>query len=225
MIMTYSLKDQGNLQLSDNFRVSEFACPDGADTVLIDTYLVESLQKIRDHFRKPVYIGSGYRTASYNLRIGGHFNSDHLRGRAADIDVGSPSDSEDARLIAMYIEATQYMNIGLYLYQDNRSWIHVGWPIKDNNFWFSGAPGKSVPVKTFIPTLRRQFIRYTNQYETAVVQTILKRAGFLSGAIDGKYGPQTEKAVLSFQKAQHLQRDGIVGPLTWGALFRVPVTN
>ncbi len=38
---------------------------------------------------------------------------------------------------------------------------------------------------------------------------------------DGKFGPNTEGAVKSFQKAQGLDADGIVGPNTWTKLLGV----
>jgi peptidoglycan hydrolase-like protein with peptidoglycan-binding domain len=36
--------------------------------------------------------------------------------------------------------------------------------------------------------------------------------------IDGIFGWQTEEAVVDFQKSDNLTPDGVVGPLTWGAL-------
>lgn len=36
--------------------------------------------------------------------------------------------------------------------------------------------------------------------------------------IDGDFGPQTQAAVKDYQKANHLQVDGIVGPKTWRSL-------
>ena len=61
-IKTYSMKRDGNKKISNNFSVCEFACKDGNDKVLIDTDLVQILQKIRDHFLKPIVVNSGYRT-------------------------------------------------------------------------------------------------------------------------------------------------------------------
>ncbi|MCM8790731.1 MAG: peptidoglycan-binding protein [Candidatus Omnitrophica bacterium] len=50
------------------------------------------------------------------------------------------------------------------------------------------------------------------------IQTALKNAGFYNGAIDGKIGPRTKKAILDFQQANGLKVDGKVGPKTWAAL-------
>ena len=69
-IKQYSLKKDGAAQLSPAFRVREFRCRDGTDTILIDEGLVVLLQCIREHFGKPVTITSGYRTASHNAKVG-----------------------------------------------------------------------------------------------------------------------------------------------------------
>lgn len=85
MVKTYSVKNQGNVKLSANFTVKEFACKDGSDSVLVDTALVEVLQKIRDYFGKPVIINSAYRTPEHNRKVGGSSGSYHVKGMAADI--------------------------------------------------------------------------------------------------------------------------------------------
>jgi peptidoglycan hydrolase-like protein with peptidoglycan-binding domain len=52
------------------------------------------------------------------------------------------------------------------------------------------------------------------------IQTALKNAGYYSGAIDGKMGPRTQKAIEDFQQANGLKVDGKVGPMTWAALSK-----
>lgn len=47
------------------------------------------------------------------------------------------------------------------------------------------------------------------------LQEQLQQLGYLSGAIDGIFGPQTEKAVKAFQADNGLDVDGIAGEFTW----------
>lgn len=115
-VKTYSLKKDGNKKLSANFKVKEFACKDGSDKVLVDTELVKLLQKIRDHFNKPITITSGYRTATHNKKVGGTKNSYHLVGMASDIKVTGINPI----LVAMYAEKLNAGGIGVY-----SSFVHV----------------------------------------------------------------------------------------------------
>lgn len=112
MIKAYSLKKDGNKKVSANFRVKEFACKDGSDPVFIDSELVEVLQKIRNHFGKPVTITSAYRTPPHNKACGGTTYSQHLYGRAADIKVKGVAPSKVAEYAKTILK--NYGGIGIY---------------------------------------------------------------------------------------------------------------
>ena len=64
-VYRFSKSRQGNNLVSDHFRVSEFACHDGSDEVLIDVDLVFKLEVLRQKFGRPMVISSGYRTPSW----------------------------------------------------------------------------------------------------------------------------------------------------------------
>ena len=50
------------------------------------------------------------------------------------------------------------------------------------------------------------------------VQEGLKNAGYYSGAIDGKLGSRSKKAIKEFQTDHDLESDGIIGKRTWSEL-------
>lgn len=50
------------------------------------------------------------------------------------------------------------------------------------------------------------------------VQEALKISGYYDGAIDGKLGSGSQKAIKDFQMDHDLQSDGIVGKKTWAEL-------
>ena len=147
MVKTYSLKKDGSNKLSANFVVSEFACKDGSDKVLIDTNLVAILQKIRDHFGKAVTINSAYRNAAYNRKVGGVSNSQHVKGTAADICISGVAPVE----VAKYVEYMMPKKGGIGVYS---GFVHVDvrtsrsrWTNYGKENAVSGFPGYTEPVK------------------------------------------------------------------------------
>lgn len=60
---------------------------------------------------------------------------------------------------------------------------------------------------------------YINLEDFDGVQNALERLGFDPGKIDGKNGPNTQKAVREFQASASIAIDGIVGPETRQALM------
>ena len=113
VVKVYSKAKEGNVKLSKNFTVKEFACSDGTDTVFISLALVNLLQKIRDHFGKAVIINSAYRTEAHNKSIGGATYSQHKYGLAADIHINGVTPKE----IAAYVETLMPSSGGIGIYQ------------------------------------------------------------------------------------------------------------
>lgn len=111
-VRAYSCAKDGGKRLSANFRVREFACQDGSDTVFVSDALVEVLQQIRSHFGRPVTLSSAYRTESHNKRVGGSAYSQHKYGTAADVVVQGVSPAEVARYAEQLLPGTG--GIGIY---------------------------------------------------------------------------------------------------------------
>lgn len=82
-------------QLTPHFNIKEFACKDGTavPTNLLHNarQLATNLEIIRSHLKEPIYINSGYRTVTYNKKIGGAVGSQHLLANAVDIRVKGAS--------------------------------------------------------------------------------------------------------------------------------------
>ena len=116
-VITYSLKKDGDKHLTKDFRVIEFRCKDGSDKILLSPETVNILQSIRDYFGRAVYINSAYRNSSYNKKVGGAANSQHVKGTACDIRI----DGVPPKAIAAYIEAF-FPKTGCGLYS---TFVHI----------------------------------------------------------------------------------------------------
>ena len=60
---------------------------------------------------------------------------------------------------------------------------------------------------------------YCEDQAVFVIQEVLYNSGYAVGVIDGKFGTNTQQAVMNFQANNGLAVDGIVGPNTWGYLM------
>lgn len=112
-VRAYSKAKDGTKQLTKNFKVREFACSDGTDVIFISDDLVVVLQKIRDHFGKPVNINSAYRTPAKNKQVDGAAYSQHLYGTAADITISGVS----PKAVAEYAETLLPKTGGIGIYK------------------------------------------------------------------------------------------------------------
>ncbi len=75
-----------NIQISENFKLNEFECR-CCGQVKINSELLKRLQAIRTQVGRPIRITSGYRCPNHNRAVGGHPNSRHMIGDAADFQI------------------------------------------------------------------------------------------------------------------------------------------
>lgn len=102
------------------FKPQEFDSPDetGSGFYSMNQKFIIMLDNIREEFRKPIKINSGYRTAQRNKDVGGKFDSAHRRGVAADIHCDNSRDRFNLIQLAM-IEGIKRIGIGkTYLHLD-----------------------------------------------------------------------------------------------------------
>lgn len=117
------------VRVAANFKSTEFDCKGVGccSSTLIDAELIKNLQRIRNHFGKPLTINSGYRCFSHNKAVGGTSGSKHKQGKAADIKIkGVPPQK-----VAAYAESIGIKGIGLY-----SSFVHVD-TRKTKFYWYS----------------------------------------------------------------------------------------
>ena len=97
---------------------SEFACKCGCGFDTVDCELMMILEDVRAHFNSPVTIHSGCRCPEYNKKVDGKAKSQHMLGRAADIDVKDHTPSE----VYEYLTSKYPKKFGIGLYP---TFVHV----------------------------------------------------------------------------------------------------
>lgn len=106
--------------ISKHFKANEFQCKDGSEEFLIADRLIDTLEAIRNHFNAPVKINSGYRTPSWNNKVGGSPNSYHCKGMAADIVVKGHSTKEVAEYADSILEEGGVIRYSNFVHIDIR---------------------------------------------------------------------------------------------------------
>lgn len=242
-IKTYKKGD--SRKLATNFRAREFDCHGSGccSTTPIDEKLVAYLQKIRDHFGKPVVL-TAYRCPTYNAKVANAASrSYHTFGQAADFHIDGVKPAQ----IAAYAESIGVKGIGLYEGKDG-NFVHID-TRTSKSFWYGhaqarrstfggvtarekfvraiqeaigaevdGIPGKETLSKT--PTVSAR-INYMHPV-VAVLQERLYDLGYTKvGKADGIAGPKFEAAVVAFQKDHGCRKDGELtsGKATWQEIF------
>lgn len=127
------MKLSENLSLAECLK-SKTATRLGINNEPHDEWVVENLkalaehifQPCRDHFGCPIYVSSGFRSEALNKAIGGSKRSQHIQGRALDLDAdvfGVCSNADIFRYILNNLEFDQL--IWEFGTEDNPDWVHV----------------------------------------------------------------------------------------------------
>lgn len=127
------------MQLSPNFHLSEMVASQTASRRgianvppqhVIDALrdlCIHVLEPVRLHFGKPVMVSSGYRSPKLNAAVGGSKSSDHMLGRAADIEIPGVSNFAVANFIRLKLPFDQLILEHYTPGQPNSGWVHVSW--------------------------------------------------------------------------------------------------
>lgn len=99
-----------------------------------DEWVVENLrqvainvfQPLRDAFKCPIYVSSGYRSPELNTAIGGSKRSQHVEGRALDLDADVFGRCTNAQIFNWLKENVEFDQlIWEFGSEDNPDWVHV----------------------------------------------------------------------------------------------------
>ena len=86
-------------------------------------------EPIREHFKVPIHISSGYRSKELNSAIGGSLTSQHCTGEAIDVDMdGSASGVSNADVFKYIKDNLEFDQLIWEFGTDkNPDWVHVSY--------------------------------------------------------------------------------------------------
>lgn len=93
------------------------------------------LQPIRDAWKSPIVVTSGYRSEEVNKAVGGVKTSQHRLGEAADIKVGGKERNRKLFNFIYKLISKGDIKVGQLIDEYSYSWIHISLPRKgkENN--------------------------------------------------------------------------------------------
>ena len=135
------MKLSKNLSLAECLR-SQTAKRLGIKNEPHDEFVVKNLKAIAEHvfqplreaFGCPIYVSSGYRHPDLNRAIGGAKRSQHMEGRALDLDAdvfGRCTNAQIFHYIKDNLEFDQL--VWEFGDEDNPDWVHVSYVLDGDN--------------------------------------------------------------------------------------------
>ena len=132
------------MKLSENFTLDELTksqeairlsiANDPSDEHITNLILLckNILQPLRNHFKIPVSISSGYRSAELCEAIGSSSKSQHTKGQAADFEIFGVANKDIADFIVQNFEYDQCILEFWNENEPNSGWVHCSYSKESN---------------------------------------------------------------------------------------------
>lgn len=118
-----SLEELTTSQTATRLKINNTPTPEIIENLKV---VAAQVQKVRDHFGKPLIISSGYRSEKLNSAIGGARNSQHTKGEAIDIQSTNGYTNAD---IFNYIKNNLDFDQLIWEYGTRKEpkWVHISY--------------------------------------------------------------------------------------------------
>jgi len=129
------MKISEHLDLSEVIR-SESAKRNGISNMPTEAHIAnlkllaeKVFEPIRNNFRCPIIISSGYRSKELNAKVGGSATSQHSSGEAIDIDMDGTPNNVTNKMIFDYIYKNLEFDQLIWEFgtNENPDWVHVSY--------------------------------------------------------------------------------------------------
>jgi D-alanyl-D-alanine dipeptidase len=129
------MKISEHLDLSELIR-SESAKRNGISNMPTDEHIAnfkelaeKVFEPIRNNFRCPIHISSGYRSEALNKCIGGSATSQHSKGQAIDVDMDGTPNGVTNKMVFDYIKDNLEFDQLIWEFgtDSNPDWVHVSY--------------------------------------------------------------------------------------------------
>ena len=133
------------MKLSENFSLNELTKSQTATRKGIDNnptseqvenlkaLSINILQKIRNHYERPVRVTSGYRSPELCVAIGSSPKSQHAKGEAADFEITGIDKFDLAISISKYLEFDQLISEFYTDQHPDSGWVHCSYKADGTN--------------------------------------------------------------------------------------------
>ena len=117
---------------------------------------------------------------------------------------------------------TRRINGGFNGFEERKAWFARTWPLVKNGVTVGGTEDSGMSDRTAAATAPNEREAWRVARADPQIRELQEALRTLAIApsleVDGRLGPETEKAIIAFQKMAKIPADGIYGPVTKAAL-------